>query len=1275
MKLRRRVSILITCFVGLLMILHLPLNTKGDGCYIPVVDFQVYEPGQNAIVCWNGNIERLYLSINIWGTGETEGIHFVPFPSEPDVSLGNATIFSNITNVFEDRLKHDASWDYRTGDSGEQSNGAGGPDDGISIILEESLGVHDVLVIKVNSVADLKTGINDMLDRLDMEIEVWPEKLEGVIENYVARGFPYFALDRFPIGTVQTSIDPLIYEFETDEPVFPLEISSILNGTSRIQLGLIVPPDIPFDLSGVEPLELKSEGHLTSGDLDEIDFSLKSFVDTESLGMFFSGRVKLEELEGDFSLKRNYRADWMTTFRDYSTFTGIDNEGTRYQRILTSCGYWTQDLARLCYIDTVDGSIIWEKRTTMRSGEYVGRWISLSDIDNDMEEDIFIIDHNATTTTVERLDPSNGITLWSTHLEGWSGYNHVIKRLMGPLGNNYILVEMINELNVLDMTSGELQSFTYSGYTYSSFESIRTIPSQNGDLVFFVDKYESTFNIWDPWVGGVGEKLFKEQRDIFDYGYFETIMDDDSLYVLNFIGSDFRLTRIEDDMISYDWETDMKYVNMIMEEEDDYPTGFFYTLQDGLYEISSINIETGTEKWSILNVSSTRWVQPVKASYFDFDGDGDHEILLRWDSYINIDTSQKLFSKITIHDEETGEILWENKSSLIIGGFDTNNNFEDEILIETLDSIYLVEPSQNRYQFLTEKQSGGISYPFISEDMNSDGLDDVLFMMTDRSNYFSNPWTHALELTLFDGFTSKVQKISEELGAITNSWLCKNQRGSDSLIVVTLARIYSFPVDARMEITASKHIAAEGQYIDMVATAVDLNGIFENAEIEWYSTNGLGTFTETTENSLGIYSTRWTVPKGYFGAVTLTAEIKIKGISVSSHQMVEIVDERLLPDKEEIEFDVDLMVFPPRITIDGMVSISAKVVGNFKEENLELELFDIDNMDTNIEMFKAGDSIWMAKYCPRDHGEKDLVFKAIIDKVILWEEFINIMVINDVEEDTQEVPLPPALQIGAGSKTIIEGSSTQLFIILNEKMLEGGMVLKINDNEAGGSFSTFEELFPGAWSINYTAPFAQVESTVTVFIDLNGKILASESVYLRVIPIEYEERIEPELEFRIDLFESFENSTPTKHILISAMKGGISVKAWISSAYISEGSWRFVEMDTKNPYLIHLKVLQLSGNEGMLLLDLTDGRNVAPCHMMLSPLNNQDITNDENIRGYNLDNSTTSGNETDKIKGDRVGNSLVIILTILIIVAILAGSITMAAFFTLRREGKIIHSR
>jgi len=74
-------------------------NVSGDGGFIPFHDLSVYEPGQKAIIAWDGETEIMVLSVDMYSEFETKVLHMVPFPDEPEVEMGNISIFEEVENV------------------------------------------------------------------------------------------------------------------------------------------------------------------------------------------------------------------------------------------------------------------------------------------------------------------------------------------------------------------------------------------------------------------------------------------------------------------------------------------------------------------------------------------------------------------------------------------------------------------------------------------------------------------------------------------------------------------------------------------------------------------------------------------------------------------------------------------------------------------------------------------------------------------------------------------------------------------------------------------------------------------------------------------------------------------------------------------------------------------------------------------------------------------------------------------------------------------------
>ena len=54
-------------------IVTIPSAVEADGGWVPYFnDFSIYEPGQKAIIAWNGEEEILILSVDVYGAGSNK---------------------------------------------------------------------------------------------------------------------------------------------------------------------------------------------------------------------------------------------------------------------------------------------------------------------------------------------------------------------------------------------------------------------------------------------------------------------------------------------------------------------------------------------------------------------------------------------------------------------------------------------------------------------------------------------------------------------------------------------------------------------------------------------------------------------------------------------------------------------------------------------------------------------------------------------------------------------------------------------------------------------------------------------------------------------------------------------------------------------------------------------------------------------------------------------------------------------------------------------------
>ncbi|MFC2000391.1 DUF2330 domain-containing protein [Chloroflexota bacterium] len=275
-------ALLCACF--LLPSFH-PLVLADSGI-IPVASVSVYEPGQKAIIGWNGEYEVLILSTDVSADDYTIALQILPLPSEPEsIEQGTFDSFRRIANLIYDRYSYRNSWfECRT------FEGAGGV--GVDIVFHEKIGAHDIWVAKATDAAEFVHWAEDFLARNQIQYQISSPELESVVTEYIAEGIEFFVFDLIEISPEIESIEPIVYRFKSDALYYPLKISSIVSGWTGITLFLLT-PWLLTDFSQLPKGEFKGEEYgltickandrpiqfgLARGELESIDHRLSELL-------------------------------------------------------------------------------------------------------------------------------------------------------------------------------------------------------------------------------------------------------------------------------------------------------------------------------------------------------------------------------------------------------------------------------------------------------------------------------------------------------------------------------------------------------------------------------------------------------------------------------------------------------------------------------------------------------------------------------------------------------------------------------------------------------------------------------------------------------------------------------------------------------------------------------------------------------------------------------------------------------------------------------------
>jgi len=239
---------------------------------IPVSpEVSVYEPGQKAILAWNGYEEIMILSTDVTSSQETLVLEILPLPSKPEVEAASFQSFEEIQSLI---WEEGVNQFYST--KNEARSGS------VEVVFYEEIGLHNITVVKAGDASDLVSWMGNFLAGSGMDEEITLRNFESVVEDYMNRGFRYYVLDMITVSPAEKSVDPILYRFNSSFLYYPLVISSPIDGYTEITLFLLTEGKIDRDywpmqkanyqvLGGAwQPIEFV----LSKGELSKIDLRI-----------------------------------------------------------------------------------------------------------------------------------------------------------------------------------------------------------------------------------------------------------------------------------------------------------------------------------------------------------------------------------------------------------------------------------------------------------------------------------------------------------------------------------------------------------------------------------------------------------------------------------------------------------------------------------------------------------------------------------------------------------------------------------------------------------------------------------------------------------------------------------------------------------------------------------------------------------------------------------------------------------------------------------------
>lgn len=258
-------------------------------------DISIYEPGQKAIIAWDGKEEILILSTDVFSTGETFVVEMLPLPSNPSrVELASFESFEILQEILNEKLPQTYKGNFM---------GRDGAIEAPQIVFHEKIGSHDITIVMASDSSELLDWMKSFLKDNNITQEVSLRNFEPVVQEYMARGFRYYVLDIIAVSAEQKSVEPILYWFNTSFLYYPMAITSPLGGNTNINLFLLTKTNVSQSSHEYYPLQLATyhtsseEGvlriWLSNGEISEIDLRLGELMKTGAwlYGLTYEGDV------------------------------------------------------------------------------------------------------------------------------------------------------------------------------------------------------------------------------------------------------------------------------------------------------------------------------------------------------------------------------------------------------------------------------------------------------------------------------------------------------------------------------------------------------------------------------------------------------------------------------------------------------------------------------------------------------------------------------------------------------------------------------------------------------------------------------------------------------------------------------------------------------------------------------------------------------------------------------------------------------------------------
>lgn len=193
----------------------------------------IYEPGQHALIAWNGKTELLILVTDLYANTKTKILEVMPLPSEPVVTEGDSGAITRAFKILEEKNPRREYESLSLEDISRKSSHQQPP---AIITFHEQIGAHNISVAKMLDKHRFIQWVQNYLRSDGIESPSIPPELVDVIRDYINDGYCWFAFDVIELGSQKASKDALQFVFKSDHVYYPLRITRTETGSTTIKL-------------------------------------------------------------------------------------------------------------------------------------------------------------------------------------------------------------------------------------------------------------------------------------------------------------------------------------------------------------------------------------------------------------------------------------------------------------------------------------------------------------------------------------------------------------------------------------------------------------------------------------------------------------------------------------------------------------------------------------------------------------------------------------------------------------------------------------------------------------------------------------------------------------------------------------------------------------------------------------------------------------------------------------------------------------------------------